>query len=217
MKDETIRYRTQFEKTKAMRYTGHLDLFRTLERTMRRANMPLAYSQGFNPRPKMTLASALPLGYTSESEMLDFWLKEDRPLDEIAKALHIASPPGIIFKRFETTPLRGKKLQHLLSSASFIATLNTPPSDLETRLADYLAAKEVLIDKIRKGKRKTIDLRALTITITLLPKDNDGQTRLELVLHATEGATGRPDDILKALDIDPLTARIHRTALIFND
>ncbi len=59
------RLRLTFAKTAAMRYTGHLDLHTTWERTLRRARLPLAYSQGFHPQPKIQLASALPLGFTS--------------------------------------------------------------------------------------------------------------------------------------------------------
>ena len=96
-----MRLRSTFSKTEAMRFTGHLDLHRTLERTMRRANLPLTYSEGFNPRPKITLASALPLGFTSEAEVVDFWLKEDLPIKEISMALVKAAPPGIVFHQFE--------------------------------------------------------------------------------------------------------------------
>ena len=60
-----------------MRFTGHLDLHRAWERTFRRAGLPLAYSQGFNPHPRLNLASALPLGFTSEGEVIDVWLEQD--------------------------------------------------------------------------------------------------------------------------------------------
>ena len=66
-----IRLRIVFAKTEAMRYTSHLDLHRTWERTIRRANLPLAYSQGYNPHPRINLASALPLGFTSDCEVVE--------------------------------------------------------------------------------------------------------------------------------------------------
>src|SRR3990172_1703464 len=90
-----MRLRLTFSKTKAMRFTGHLDLFSTLERTMRRANLPLAYSQGFKPRPKITFASALPLGFTSDCELADIWLDSEVPIVEVTRALKVAAPPGV--------------------------------------------------------------------------------------------------------------------------
>ncbi|HLE27799.1 MAG TPA: TIGR03936 family radical SAM-associated protein, partial [Anaerolineales bacterium] len=69
------RLRLTFAKTAAMKFSGHLDLHKTWERTLRRARLPLAYSQGFNPQPRLQLASALPLGFTSECEVLDAWME----------------------------------------------------------------------------------------------------------------------------------------------
>lgn len=78
-----MRLRLTFAKTDAMRFTGNLDLHRTWERTIRRAGLPLAYSQGFHPQPRLNLASALPLGFTSQFEMVDVWLENEMPLEQI--------------------------------------------------------------------------------------------------------------------------------------
>jgi radical SAM-linked protein len=198
-----------------MRFTGNLDLHRTLERTMRRGNLPLAYSQGFNPRPKLTLASALPLGYTSEAEYADFWLKSDQPLLEIAKALKKAAPPGIVIQEIKAIDIDAPKLQTSIVSAEYQVTLFEPAEDLEGKAADLLAADEVLLEKARKGKRREYDLRQLILDIKALPEDEEGRQRLELHLLAQEGNTGRPDDVLSQLDIDPLETHIHRTKIHF--
>jgi hypothetical protein len=71
--------RITFTKQGALRYTGHLDLHRLWERAMRRASLPIAYSQGFHPQPKISLAAALPLGFASRGEVLDVRLNEDIP------------------------------------------------------------------------------------------------------------------------------------------
>jgi radical SAM-linked protein len=68
------RLRLVFAKDGPARFIGHLDLARTLERMLNRAQIPLAYTQGYNPRPRMQLATALPLGFTSECEIADIWL-----------------------------------------------------------------------------------------------------------------------------------------------
>jgi len=90
-----MRIQVIFSKTDHMRYTSHLDVHRTWERTLRRARLPLAYSQGFNKRPKINLAAALPLGFTSSCEIVEFWLDGDPSKNEIESRLKEAAPPGI--------------------------------------------------------------------------------------------------------------------------
>lgn len=212
-----MRYRTKFAKTPAMRFTGNLDLHRTLERTMRRANLPLAYSQGFNPRPKLTLADALPLGYTSSDEFADFWLNEELPLEAIQPALEKAAPPGIEFLSLEPVEARAPKLQKTLSGAVYHITLLGPVKDLEPKVTDLLEAPELPRQKTRKGKVRHYDLRTLIHDIQLLPPDEDGFRRLEMHLRAGEGKTARPNEILTELGVDPIETRVHRTALIFSE
>jgi len=210
-----MRYQIKFSKTEAMRFTGHLDLHTTLERTMRRANLPLVYSEGFTPRPKLSLASALPLGYTSEAEVAEFWLKEDMPIEQVAQAIHQSSPPGIVLQETRTAPPEAPKLQNSLTSAKFRVTLTDAHPGLEKNVRELLSADSLPRVKIRKGKKKTYDLRELVYAIDMLPQNDKGQQQLMLHLRAEPSATGRPDDVLETLGIDPLTTRIHRTGLIF--
>ena len=91
------RLRVRFSKAGPARYSGHLDLQRTLERTFNRASLPVARTQGFNRRPRMQLASALPLGYTSASELVDIWLTETVASTEVVTKLQNATAPGIAF------------------------------------------------------------------------------------------------------------------------
>jgi radical SAM-linked protein len=209
------RYRITFSKTDAMRFTSHLDLHRTLERTMRRANLPLAYSQGFTPRPKLSLASALPLGYTSEAEVADFWLKDEMPLDQIEQAFENSQPPGIVLHQVESVASDAAKLQTSLAKAQYLVTLAETYPNLEDKVSQLLSAEAILREKIKKGKKKTVDIRPLIFEINLAPSSKAEKQQLEMSLKAEPSATGRPDHILEELGIDPLTARIHRTGLIF--
>ncbi|MFN2143920.1 MAG: TIGR03936 family radical SAM-associated protein [Anaerolineales bacterium] len=210
-----MRYRMTFSKTEAMRFTSHLDLHTTLERTMRRANLPLVYSQGFTPRPKLSLASALPLGYTSEAEAAEFWLEEELPVEEVAKAIHHSAPPGIQLHEVRIADEQEPKLQNALSSAEFVISLRQPDPDLPRRVAEMMAAEELPRERIRKGKKKTYDLRSLILAAEVTPPDGDSPQQLKLHLRAEPGATGRPDEVLDELGIDPLSPHIHRTKLVF--
>ena len=200
-----MRIRVTFSKTDHMRYTSHLDVHRTWERTLRRARLPLAYSQGFNPRPKINLAVALPLGFTSDCELVEFWLSSSQPPSEIEARLREAAPPGIEIQSVEEINLKTPKIPNLVDSAQYTVTLLDAVTDLDQRVADVLGAET--LPRERRGK--TYDLRPLIEDLHLTAAQH-----LDLQLAARNGATGRPEEVLLALGIDPVAARVHRTKLI---
>jgi radical SAM-linked protein len=194
------RYRITFAKTEAMRFTGNLDVHRTWERAFRRAGLPLAYSQGFSPHPRMTLAAALPLGCLSEADLLDVWLTGELSATDVREALRHASPPGILVE--DVVRLEGSEpsLPSQVEAAEYEAALETAPQGepLAARCASLLASARVL----RQRRGKDYDLRPL---IEHLDADEAGR-RLRMRLAAREGATGRPDEVLLAMGLDPADA-----------
>jgi radical SAM-linked protein len=211
-----MRIRLTFAKTDAMRFTSHLDVHRTLERTMRRANLPLTYSQGFNPRPKINLTSALPLGFTSECEVADIRLEETMSLGSIVNAFRETSPRGIELIELEEMDQRDPTLQTLLCSAEYTVTLNSPATDLDDRIQRLLDAKDIYLERRRKKKLVKYDLRPLIEELYCLPDDEDGRQRLHMRLSSRAGATGRADEVLKAMEFNPHEAHVHRIKLIFD-
>lgn len=207
-----MRVRIQFAKTVAMRYTSHLDLHRTWERTLRRSLLPLAYSQGFNPHPKINLASALPLGFTSQCELMDIWLKAEVPVDQIAAALAESCPPGIQIHSIVQIDERAPTLQTLLKASEYEITLPGPFPGLDKRVQDILEAES--LPRQRRGK--LYDLRPLILDLRCLADDEQGLPRLHTRLTAQEGATGRPEEVLLEIGCEhPEAAQIMRTSLIF--
>jgi radical SAM-linked protein len=205
---KTMRIRVTFSKTAHMRYTSHLDLHRTWERTLRRARLPLAYSQGFNPRPKINLGAALPLGFTSDCEIIEFWLDGTQPQNEIVTRLREAAPPGIEIHTIEEIEPKAPKIPNLIDSAKYQVTLLEPVSDLNQRVSDVVKAET--LPRERRGK--PYDLRPLVEDIQV-----PDEQHLALQLAARSGATGRPEEVLLALGIDPVDTRVHRTALILKE
>ena len=191
-----------------MRYTSHLDVHRTWERTLRRARLPLAYSQGFNKRPKINLAVALPLGFTSECELVEFWLDGTPTLSEVESRLREAGPPGIEIYSVEEIDLKTPKVPNLVDSSKYDVTLLVPVDDLDQRVSEVVDAES--LPRERRGK--PYDLRPLIEDIQIRDAHN-----LDLQLAARSGATGRPEEVLLALGIDPVAARVHRTALILKE
>jgi radical SAM-linked protein len=206
-----MRIRIKFAKTDAMRFTGNLDLHRAWERSFRRADLPLAYSQGFNPRPRIQLASALPLGFTSQEEIVDVWLEEDLPLKAINAALEDALPPGLQLLEITEVDLRSPALQTQIEASEFIVTLLDSLPNLDKRLEALLRLEEL----IRQRRGKSYDLRPLILDIALLPSGKSDPPRIFLRLASREGATGRPEEVIDALGIPVYNTRVERTKLIF--
>jgi radical SAM-linked protein len=208
-----MRIRITFAKTNAMRFTSHLDLHRTWERTFRRARLPLSYSQGFNPHPHLNLASALPLGFTGSQEILDAWLEQMLPEAVIQSALEKAAPPGIDIRQVESFDERAPTLQTVMEASNYTIILDEHLPDLDERLNALLQAEN--LPRQRRGK--DYDLRPLVLELQRLPDDAQGRQRIQTRLKAQEGATGRPEEVLEVLGADPLAARINRDYLVISD
>jgi len=204
-----MRIRIYFAKTEAMRFTGHLDLHKTWERTFRRSGLPLSYSQGFHPQPRLQLACALPLGFTSQAEILDAWLDAELPLEDIRSALCAAIPPGIRLQRIEIVQQPSAALQTQVLSAEYEITLKEDIPDLDDRIARLLAQQSIL----REWRHKPYDLRPLIEMLETSPANGADRRILRTRLAAREGATGRPEELLAALGIAPDRAKVHRTGL----
>jgi radical SAM-linked protein len=208
-----MRIRITFTKQGALRYTGHLDLNTLLERATRRANLPLAYSQGFHPTPKIQIASALPLGFSSRAEMMDMWLTTDCDIFQLRADLQAALPNDIQILNIETVDERAPALQTQVIAAEYEATLTEPAPDLISNLAVVLDAAS--LPRERRGK--PYDLRPLIEALTPgpSPEYGRGEQKIFMRLTAREGATGRPEEVLEALGIPAESVRVERTRLIF--
>lgn len=204
------RLRLTFRKEGPTRFIGHLDLARTLERSLNRARIPMSYSQGFNQRPRMQLAAALPLGYTSDCEMADIWLQEVMEPGAAQAQMMAKMAPGIEIRHVTDIPLSEPALQTRTVAARYAVTLLDPiaSDELERRIAALLVADNLP----RERRDKTYDLRPLLLDLALAEPEGD-LPRLTMRLALMEGQTGRPDEVLASLDLDPLAARIHRTEI----
>jgi radical SAM-linked protein len=194
-----------------MRYTSHLDLHRTWERTMRRARLPLAYSQGFRPHPKINLACALPLGFTSLDEVVDIWLETDLPLEQIELQLAKSVPPGIQVRSIHEITASLPALQVDLLASEYLVTLLEAIPDLDKNLNTLILAES--LPRIWRGR--PYDLRPLILEIERCADDPEGQARLRVMMSAREGFTGRPEEVVSVLGGQPALARIQRMRLIF--
>jgi hypothetical protein len=224
----TMRLRVTFSKSGALRYSGHLDLQTTWERTIRRAGLPLAYTQGFHPGPRIQIASALPLGFIGRAEIVDIWLQESveagtGPLRGVhtpkvrgqagrsyVDVLQPAAPPGLTLLSVEQVGEADPALQTQVESAEYEVTLLEPPDEME--LAKRLAALLNAQNLPRERRGKAYNLRPLIEALSSMPAPL--QDRVFMRLAARPGATARPEEVLDVLGIPFETTRIERTRLI---
>ena len=208
-----MRLRITFTKQGALRYTGHLDLHKILERSIRRAKLPLTYSQGYHPQPKINLAAALPLGFSSRAEAMDIWLNDN--MDDVVSALQAHVPSGLTILQAETVDERMPSLQSQVVAAEYEAEITEAGygSSLTERVASVMETES--IPRVRR--KKEYDLRPLIekLTITPCPSPEGRGEKIFMRLTAREGATGRPEEVLDVLGISLEDTRIERTQLIF--
>ncbi|HUH96711.1 MAG TPA: TIGR03936 family radical SAM-associated protein [Anaerolineales bacterium] len=221
-----MRVRITFSKTGSLRYIGHLDLNTIWERAARRAGLPLAYTRGFHPQPKMTFASALPLGFSSRCELLDMRFSEDVNLTTLSAQLQNAMPEGIGILNVQSVDEQAPPLQTQIVSAEYEVALTEPidESRLKRSMQEVMASQA--LPRQRRGK--SYDLRPLIEELSL--RANPGPSpwggarrpegpaaRIYMRLAAREGATGRPEEVLDVLGIAGERAKVERTGLIFKN
>jgi len=196
-----------------VRFVGHLDMVKTWERILRRADLPLAYSQGFHPQPKLTFASALPVGCTSEAEVMDVVLCEPLEPSDMMTRLTAVLPVGLGVASVVEVPLNAPALPTLLRWAEYSVTVETDeaPQQIEAKVRAFLEA--VTLPCERRGK--AYDLRPLVLSLSV-ESIQPPYVRLAMRLAAdADVGTGRPDQVLAALGWDSALAQIHRRRLGF--
>ena len=223
------RLRVTFAKGPQLKYISHLDLALAWERALRRAGVPLAYSQGFNPQARLQLASGLPLGSTGSAEMMDVML--DGPLSpaDFTASVRPVLPAGLMLIAVEEVALKSPALQSALRQAEYRVVVETslPAAELAARVADLLAADRLEQQRVRKQQVETFDLRPLVADVRLettapLPPQRgefrptgSGQAVLWMRLSAGQRGNVRPAAVLTALGLGEADAQVERTKLLF--
>lgn len=208
-----MRIRITFTKTGALRYIGHLDLHKLWERSTRRADLPLMYSQGFHPQPKIQLAAALPLGYSSRCELVDLWIDDEIDLSDLPNRLTKASPPGLDILSIEKIDEKSPPLQTQVISAMFEVSLLNPTDNNILNQNINTCLQTTTLPRERRGKQ--YDLRPLIESLVLVEGSSGNYPYLSIQLAAREGATGRPEEVLDVLGIPFEDTKIERSQLLF--
>lgn len=196
------RLRARYAKRGRMRFTSHRDISRAIERAVFRAGVPMAYSSGFHPHPRISYAGAAPTGAASESEYLELALAEIRDAAEIRLSLDAALPDGLdVVAMIDAASGPTASLSDLLTGSRWRIDLGPADSaEVEAAAAAvtaFLSAEQVEVERMTKKGLRTFDARGAVVALTV----DDGPQGISLDLrlaHATPVV--RPDDVLTGLD-----------------
>ncbi len=195
-----MKLRMQITKDRDIRFISHLEYVRTIERAIRRAKLPAAYSEGFNPHLKFSLASALGVGVVSYTEFVEIELAEPMEVELAAKALDKALPRGIRVLAADAVANNTAALMAEAAGASYVVTLPFA-EDISEAVASYNEAEELLFKKAapkRKEKFKEIDVKFYIPKIAV--EQRDGKTSFAFECKITPTGSMKAVDLLNALN-----------------
>lgn len=211
------RLRVTFGVDGPLRYISVLDMGRLWERLLRRARIPLAYTRGFSPHPRLQFASPLPVGYSSECELLDLWLAERMEPARFTALAGGQAPQGLTILRVEEVPLGAPAPQALMRAAHYRLRFWAEASGEEVKqaLEQLLAQPSLVRQRQKKGHLADYDLRPLIQEARYLASEG-GYHELYMILRAGAEGSGRPEEVLEALGLAGVCYdTIHRVRLIW--
>jgi radical SAM-linked protein len=209
------RLRITFSRGDEVKYLSHLDLMRLWERALRRADVPLAYSQGFNPHPRISIAAPLPIGVTSDGELMDILLQKKYSPYLFIKTMSEQLPHGIGIVGVAQVAMPLPSLQSQVRQAEYQVELATDrrAQEVEEALHSFIAKKQLPWQHRRDHEVRHYDLRSLVDRLWLIDWYGSGCT-IGMRLRTDSSGTGRAEQVTLALGFPDSPRSIHRTKLI---
>ncbi len=190
------RLRIRYAKRGRLRFTSHRDFSRAFERAVFRARIPMAYSSGFNPHPRISYAGAAPTGSASEAEYLEIGLSEVVDPAEVQARLDESLPDGLDV--LEVVVSAGGSLADLLTASHWRIELVDAPDVVGLAVESFLASESVLVERMTKKGLREFDCRAAVVSAVVTPAESGGAA-VDVVLRHLVPAV-RPDDVLTGLE-----------------
>jgi radical SAM-linked protein len=211
------RLRLKFGRGNKLKFLSHLDLMRLWERALRRAGMPPAYSEGFSPHPKISLAAPLPVGVTSQAEVMDIFLGRRVTPGFFIQKVAPQLPEGMTILDISPVSIQAPSLQSRVRQAEYVVEVRTGRSvaQMEAGIASIMGMEQLAWHHARDTGEKYYDLRTLIDDLWLVCDTQTG-CKIGMRLRCGPLGSGRPEQVVKALGIDEVPVSIERTKLIFD-
>lgn len=221
-----VKIQYQFKRTTPLRFLSHLDQQRLFQRAFRRANIPVEYSQGFNPHPKMSFALAMSVGLTSDGEYGEVIVSEDIDVETFISRINQALPTGLEIVAAKICGDGVGSLSAALSQSIYQIRIKvvsgTALNELTEIIDSYLKLPQILIKKRnKKGKFVEKDIRPFIETIEVVADPEKDTVKVRMTLNYIEQQCVKPEQLLESINshnrlifvIDP-TIEIHREKLL---
>ncbi|MDD5605705.1 MAG: TIGR03936 family radical SAM-associated protein [Dehalococcoidales bacterium] len=208
------RLRLRFSRGARLKYISHLDLIRLWHRAFRRAGLELAYSEGFNPHPRIHIAAPLPLGVTGESELMDVVFAREYSPHYILTMVNQQLPDDLEVKQVMVAALNAPSLQGQVRRAHYRVEVSVGNSrqEVEAAIANLLDLDNLPWTHRREEKTRSYDLRSQIYDIWI-EEATPSIIIIGMDLQCDSGGSGRPEQVVKALGLPPPVS-IHRTKLV---
>lgn len=223
------RLRVTFSRGEDLKYITHLDMMRFWERTLRRAGIPMAYSEGFSPHPQIALAAPLAVGVTSDAELLDVFLDTPMLPRDLVAQVTPQLPDGISISRVEEVGLGLPSMQAEVKAAEYLVAVGATEADASAAIDRFLKAESIPWEHKRDDETRSYDIRTLVYELEVVPPSpprtgtvpppvwaDAGQIVLRMLLRNDNSGSGRPEQVAMALGLGQ-PASIHRRRIILSD
>jgi len=209
------RLRIRFRRGEEIKFISHLDIMRLWERALHRAQISLAYSEGFSPHPRLSLAAPLAVGITSEAELMDVFIARLVSPHWFTAVVSQQLPPGIEILGVYQVALTMPSLQSQVRYAEYKVEVETEKErkDIESVLSTLLSAEHLPWHHHRDTGLRSYDLRALIDDLWLIDWHRPYHT-VGMRLRCDGGGSGRPEQVALAIGFIQYPKSIHRTKLI---
>lgn len=217
-----MRVVVKYTKGERVKYISHLDFMRLVQRALRRADIPVAYSHGFNPHPRVSFASALSVGTTSEGEYLDISLDKEMEPKLLCQRMNENLPEGIRFIDSKKIDKKSPSLMSLIERAEYLIILSHHPfskCDIIYKIEEFLSQREIMITRVNKRGEHQVNIRDKIHSLNVI--EQNGEKIILKTLTSTGSRVNlRPEQLIEALidfidvPLDPeLILGIHRLNL----
>lgn len=215
MMTEMQRLRVKFSRGEEIKFISHLDMIRLWQRVMSRANIPIAYSEGFNPHPRISLAAALALGVTSQAELMDVYCSRWVSPHVFSQAVTRQLVPGVGLLGVNVIPENYPSLQSQTRFAEYMVKINSPSDEaaIEAKIKAMLAAAEIPWQHHRDTGTRSYDMRPLIDNLWLADY-HAPEAAIGMRLRCDNLGAGRPEQVCLALGFTESPLAIDRTRLI---
>lgn len=215
--------RTKFKRGDEVKFISHLDLMKVFERAIRRARLPIAYSQGFNPHPNMVFGLPLSVGVTSEAEYGDFEITDEQmSVNEFMKRLNSQLPKGLEILAAKSRKSK-ENIMALIAASRYSVVVGVKSlcteKDIKSSLNKYLAHQEIIVKKRTKSGIKDTNIRDMIFDLSFefQPFGTFSIIKFSMLVSAGSKANLKPDllteSIFDFLKLDYEIERIHREKL----